>query len=454
MAGSSTDVCLEYVKKGKATILLRAGHQYSKKCKYKNGGVLWECTTRKQSKCAGSITVMDNQVVAEKRHNVCEPDFARNEVTLRLFKLKTTLADPEAPAIPTAYNAAVSSLKDTGIDKIKEFPALKSIKTTLYKHRNAAFEVSKIEFKNVEEVKVPPAHQEFILADYNDSGIRVIAFCSEFARHQMKNLKMFLGDGTFWICPSPFYQLYTIHGDLGSTEKHINIVPLVYALMSHKNQQTYEILFSMLKSALPDWNPEIFKCDYEVAPMNAMRNVFVNISISGCYFHFTQAIWKKGKQLKLTKDKLTRRQVALSTALALLPSDKIIAGWFYVASQSPDDDNSKEFRNYMLRQWLQDDFIKTWCVFGQTHRTTNLVEAWNNKIKKRVKIKKPNIMKLLTALAEDASYYEVLALGVSENKGIAEKTKKSINRDNYIQEVQMELINNEITIGHCLEKLK
>lgn len=58
MAGSSTDVCLEYVKKGKATILLRAGHQYSKKCKYKNGGVLWECTTRKQSKCAGSITVM------------------------------------------------------------------------------------------------------------------------------------------------------------------------------------------------------------------------------------------------------------------------------------------------------------------------------------------------------------------------------------------------------------
>ncbi|KAJ8728896.1 hypothetical protein PYW07_006592 [Mythimna separata] len=140
----------EYVKKGKATILLRAGHQYSKKCKYKNGGVLWECTTRKQSKCAGSITVMDNQVVAEKRHNVCEPDFARNEVTLRLFKLKTTLADPEAPAIPTAYNAAVSSLKDTGIDKIKEFPALKSIKTTLYKHRNAAFEPRPIKSKDIE----------------------------------------------------------------------------------------------------------------------------------------------------------------------------------------------------------------------------------------------------------------------------------------------------------------
>ncbi|KAJ8720634.1 hypothetical protein PYW08_006099 [Mythimna loreyi] len=171
-------------------------------------------------------STMDNQVVAEKRHNVCEPDFARNEVTLRLFKLKTTLADPEAPAIPTAYNAAVSSLKDTGIDKIKEFPALKSIKTTLYKHRNAAFE----------------------------------------------------------------------------------------------------------------------------------------------------GIWKKGKQLKLTKDKLTRRQVALSTALALLPSDKIIAGWFYVASQSPDDDNSKEFRNYMLRQWLQDDFIKTWRRYTWASREEQHIE--------------------------------------------------------------------------------
>lgn len=93
------------------------------------------------------------QIKSEKQHNVCEADFAKNDIAVRLAKLKTKISDPEAPAIFTAYNSAVSSLKDTGIDVIREFPRLKNIKATLYNHRNAALGVNKTQFQDVAEVQ-------------------------------------------------------------------------------------------------------------------------------------------------------------------------------------------------------------------------------------------------------------------------------------------------------------
>jgi hypothetical protein len=349
----------------------------------------------------------------------------------------------------------VSSLSDTGIDLIAAFPRFKNIKSTLYKHKNAALDVDKIEYQDLESVQVPQRYQDFLLADYSDDNCRILIFCSQWARHYMNTLKIFFGDGTFWICTKPFYQLYTIHGDLGSTEKYINILPLIYVLMSGKSQQVYKLVFCMIKSQLPAWKPHIFKCDFEDAAMNAMRNSFEDVSISGCYVHYRDAIWRKGKQLGLTKNKLLKRQVALSAVLPMLPPDKIMNGWFYIASQSPEDNKSKQFRRYMLTQWLKTYFIKVWCAFFQQHRTNNLAEAWHSKIKKRTGKKNPSLIRLLTALSEDASFYNVRAMQLHASQdGISERSQQSIDRDEFIQEVQMELINGEITIGHCLEKLR
>lgn len=58
-------------------------------------------------------------------------------------------------------------------------------------------------------------------------------------------------------------------------------------------------------------------------------------------------------------------------------------GWFYVAGESPGDVNSGKFRNYMLNEWLRDEkYIDIWCVFGERHRTTNVLESWHHTIKK------------------------------------------------------------------------
>lgn len=117
----------------------------------------------------------DNQILTEKPHIVsCRPDFAQNEVLARLETLKQTIAAPEAPAIPTAYKVAVSSFKDTGVDIIAKFPELKNIKSTLYNHRNAAFEVDKFSLKPLKKWKYlqltkrnPPSRLQLRWHPYN-----------------------------------------------------------------------------------------------------------------------------------------------------------------------------------------------------------------------------------------------------------------------------------------------
>lgn len=91
----------------------------------------------------------------------------------------------------------------------------------------------------------------------------------------------------------PFIQLFTIHGDLGSTASSNNILPLVYALLPNKKEKTYLRLFEMLKCRLPNWCPDQFRLHFETAIIHSIAAVYPNANIKGCYFHFAQALKKK-----------------------------------------------------------------------------------------------------------------------------------------------------------------
>lgn len=184
----------------------------------------------------------------------------------------------------------VGSFQTSGLDLVCKVPSFESIKSSLYRFRNAAAGVTHLKSKQGINVQIPPEFNNFVLADYSDGDNRIIAFCTKKAKKVMNEVHDFYSDGTFKSCPSPFIQLYSIHGDLGSTVNHTNIVPLVYALMSDKKMESDIILFSMIKSQIPDWDPKKYKTDYERAAMKAFTTVFPSVIISGCYYHFNHSI--------------------------------------------------------------------------------------------------------------------------------------------------------------------
>lgn len=149
------------------------------------------------------------------------------------------------------------------------------------------------------------------------------------ALKDIKNIQHFFGDGTFDCCPSPFYQIFTIHGDAGSDAHETNVVPIFYALLVNKEKSTYENKFKKIKEAVPDFNPMKIAVDFELATMLAIKEVFPAAKIHGCNVHFQRAIYRKGKSLGLLAHEETTLYVKLCACLAFLP-EEVEDGWLSI----------------------------------------------------------------------------------------------------------------------------
>ena len=76
----------------------------------------------------------------------------------------------------------------------------------------------------------------------------------------LENEDVWLGDGTFAVVPTIFFQLYTIHARVGN-----NYPPCVYFLLPNKTQNTYVKMLEALNTLLPQANPQVILADFENA---------------------------------------------------------------------------------------------------------------------------------------------------------------------------------------------
>ena len=75
------------------------------------------------------------------------------------------------------------------------------------------------------------------------------------------------------------------------------LVLLVYCLLTRKHRSIYGFLFTEIKSKLEQYDIEIgvesFRCDFEDAAVKGFFDVFPDVGIECCFFHFPQAHWRK-----------------------------------------------------------------------------------------------------------------------------------------------------------------
>lgn len=320
----------------------------------------------------------------------------RNIVTREIDYLKEKVTKSDKP-ITQLYDEAFNSFQNKGLNFVASLPPFSSVQHCLYDRRNKALGVLKTVCNNFEEVQIPVAFYNFILADYYYEETRIILFCSPDSRQLIGEINEFFGDATFKSCPLPFAELYSIHGDVGSTVDTTNVIPLLFALMPNKQQKTYQTLFNLIKLTLPNWSPKTFHCDFELAAINALTEVFPDIQLRGCFYHWSRAVWKKSKALGNTNRKGQKRIVGLTAVLPLLPNENLVQGWEYVKGESQDLGMQK-FINYLERFWLNTKFKKMLSVYGLRHRTNNVLEGWHSKINKKVtkgSVTLPRLLKLL-----------------------------------------------------------
>ena len=177
-------------------------------------------------------------------------------------------------------------------------------------------------------------------------------------------------DGTFKKCPKPFKQLYMVHAYVAS-----HPIPCVFAAMTHKTAASYKFLLRKIKEIIAgrgdhQWAPNQVMTDFEAAISNAIGSELAGTVHTGCYFHFTQALFRRilsdGLKRRFCIDNNFKMNYYLKCAMAFLPQELVSLADESVNRLFPGDAN---FNNYFSRNWVLNTM--PWNLFFSA--TTGLI---------------------------------------------------------------------------------
>ena len=171
----------------------------------------------------------------------------------------------------------------------------KRLESNMYKRKRILqpkLPSSALEFDSfLQESQYRTNHIQTII--YNDQ-VAVIWGSSQMVNF-LRNAEEIQFDATFKVVPRLFYQLFTIFIHFRG-----HAFPVLHILMNRKTEKLYEAVL-IIRRLIPEFNPVFAIGDFEEATRNALVSVIPSITIIGCWFHFTKAIFEKVRKLGLSK---------------------------------------------------------------------------------------------------------------------------------------------------------
>lgn len=214
------------------------------------------------------------------------------------------------------------------------------------------------------------------------------------------NANHVISDGTFSVHPEIYAQLYVFHAPyLGQ------VLPQLFCLLPDKTYNTYCRLIELIKNAAKTigtcFEPRKFHIDYEQAMIKAISESFTSDHVQGCYFHYSQCIWRKVQELGMATSYQSfphvREWIRRFSALPLLPQNDIDDAFMEIHENAPIPQNNiisgdqiQKFHDYMVDTWIHVNDAKfhrsLWNQYkNEGPRTTNNAEGWNHKLNQLAK---------------------------------------------------------------------
>lgn len=431
-------------KRGRDALIIDV-HRYNLHTTNKTRSTIWRCV---RSECTASVTLANDKkriLRNNSKHTCIPPDRCINKVCEIIDKCKQEVCQELIP-VQQIFERNFQNFNCTEHD-----PLFESHKSTLYRQRKKFLETD-LKFGGLTEVTVPKVlGDNFLLIDDGDAD-KILIFVTKYARKRITKKKhAYFGDGTFRCVPSPFYQLYSLHIDYGSNEKATNIRPVVFALLPDKSQQTYMRFFKLLKEIL-NIDVKTFKADYELGALNAVRAVFPQAIITGCFHHYNDAIWRKSKQLHVNESKSGRRLTRLCALLPLLPANLIHETWHSLMQDLDENEDFSEFLNYVTNQWINKLTCNVISVAFERHRTTNALEGWHRRVN-GIFPRKANFHLFLSKLRSEANYADKKAKRSLFHGPPKNRKKCDIVFDKKYKKLLLKLDKNELDPKSLLYKI-
>ena len=150
------------------------------------------------------------------------------------------------------------------------------------------------------------------------NGQTALIFFSDKIFDLMPQMNDIQFDGTFYCVPRQFYQLWTIFVSVGRYS-----LPTIHCLMIGKEQGLYICILKSIRDLIPQFKPTTSMSDWEIAPRNAFKDIYPEVHITGCWFHFPQRIWHATQKLGLVQSFNTKEDLSTFVGhLMAIPSSQ------------------------------------------------------------------------------------------------------------------------------------
>jgi len=415
---------MEIIKSNKGQRkLLYEGYAYTKKSQNKSS-IRWGCTKRIGFDCRGTVTT-DLLVTVPK--STTEHTHDPDRFFTQALKLRSNIKDSAQTNRGKPGQIVTDMLSDHPKEVIVAAGSVNMLKQTVRRAKKVTGLKNPSTIRDI-PVPLPDDFATNVIYDNESADSRILMFATEDGLRLLDSASRWFMDGTHSTAPAQFAQLFVIRVPLGNS-----CASVVYTLLPCKQQNAYEEMFSALLDACLQRdirpNPEHIIADYEVAIHNAVRSILPDIHFQGCFYHLTQATWRKvqseGLQCDYKNDDDVRTFCGKLDGLAFLPPDDVKEGMAMLKEQVPE--NLLGLVDYFDINYVNGPFRSVvtangnirfrrspprfpttlWNVHHATmedqDRTNNQCESWNNGFQHLVGHKNPSLWTLVKSVGKDAA---------------------------------------------------
>ncbi|KAG0440244.1 hypothetical protein DMUE_1883, partial [Dictyocoela muelleri] len=365
----------------------------------------WRCVQRG---CGGRMKTELNSTIIDFSTHSHQRDFSVCEAVCINYNIKKrALTTTEKPR--NIINKYVNPSETGIIEKISKYTSIRDRITKQRVFNN--LDQSDMEY-DINPINLRTrSFEDFV---FFDSGMldpeRVVIFGTNTSFTHLKNSSFWLCDGTFKSCPNDFNQIYTIMGEVRGA-----MYPLIYILVKKKSTNVYDIIFDKISKKILT-QPKFIIIDFESAAYLSLKKNFPNSSISGCFFHLSQIIWRRIQKEGLTtvykSNSYFRACSRMILAFSFLPKsfipEMVIHYENYISNFEFHEDINliwRFFKSNYLRLNSENTSIfsyEFWTTSGRVSEnvslTTNCLERWHRSLNSHFQNAHPNLNTLLSAI--------------------------------------------------------
>ena len=255
------------------------------------------------------------------------------------------------------------------------------------------------------------------------------------------------------MAPHKFTQVFTILGTVTRVNEKANeevALPFVYALLSSKQGAQYSTVLQAISRKSEEYGiencaPDLFMSDFELAILNACREVFPLKAISACFFHFCQNLYRNIQSYGLqaaynnANDRTIKDFTHKLAALAYVPIGDVEAYFDVLKTSAPAAMNeyiayfdatyvtgirrrgrrAAVAARYPIQIWNQYDA----AVEGQA-KTNNVSEGWHNRFQLLIGKNHRDVYSFIREMQKEQGDTEIAIVELSLGRKVKAAPKK------------------------------